>query len=317
VDIGEMKSIHFIRNNHALAGVIEALLLVALVAIILSTIQLVYVPVIMDQKEAEHMKTVENQVAHLKSVIETQAIMGVAGGGSPIAYSPMASPITLGSSELPYFISQGSFGIINIIDKDNSNRGKIIMAAQDLPDDYLLGIPLTSIKYESINYYFVNQNYILEGGAIILEQPEDYTMKVDIPMKVENHSSYIKIFYTIPVFNAPANKDYTFGNDTSFVRTNYVSYTSSVETQPDNLDDDYLHIYTDYPTAWLDSLIRDDAGVLWEYNNNGMIQVSLNNPDNPTYVKIEPGTALIDVELTIVEIDTQVGAGYIKIPKND
>ena len=165
-----MKNIRFIRNNQALAGVIEALLLVALVAIILSIIQTSYVPVIMEQKEAEHMKTVENQFAHLKSVIETQAIMGVAGGDSPIAYSPMASPVTLGSSELPYFISQGSFGAINIIDKDNSNRGKITMAAQDLPDDYLLGVPLTSIKFESTNYYFDNQNYILEGGAIILEQ---------------------------------------------------------------------------------------------------------------------------------------------------
>ena len=310
-----MRNIRFIRNNNALAGVIEALLLVALVAIILSTIQLVYVPVIMEQKEVEHMKTVENQFAHLKSVIETQSIMGVAGGGSPIAYSPMASPITLGGNELPYFISEGSSGIINIIDKHNINRGKIVMAAQDLPDDYLLGIPLTSIKYESTNYYFVNQNYIIEGGAIILEQPEDYTMKVDIPMKVENHSAYIKIFYTIPMFNAPANKDNIGGKDTCYIKTNYVSYTSSIETQPDNLDDDYLHIYTDYPTAWLDSLIRDDSGVLWEYNKNGMIQVSLNDPDNPTYVKIEPGDALIDIELTIVEIDIQVGAGYIRIPK--
>jgi hypothetical protein len=326
VKIGEMKNSRFIRSNHAVAGVIEALLLIGLVAIILSTIQVVYVPVIMEQKESEHMDTVENQLAHLKSVIETQAIMGVAGGDLPVVYSPMSSPITLGGNALPYLVSQGSRGTINIIDKDNTKRGKITMAEQDLPDDYPLGIPLTSVVYDATNYYFVDQNYILEGGAIILEQPgtanktegtTNYTMKVDVPMKVENHSAYIKIFYTIPVFDAPANK-FTIENekDNYFVRTNYVSYSSSVETQPDNLDDDYLYIYTDYPKAWFESLVRDDSGVLWEYNNSGMIHVSLNDPVNPTYVKIESGSAKIDVELTIVEIDIQVGAGYV-IPNKD
>ncbi len=314
-----MKSIHFIRNNHALAGVIEALLLVALVAIILSTIQLVYVPVIMEQKETEHMKTVENQVAHLKSVIETQAIMGVAGGGSPIAYSPMASPITLGSSELPYFISQGSFGIINIIDKDNIDQCvKIIVKDPDsLPIEYLekylgTGIPLTSIKYDAANYYFVDQNYLLEGGAIILEQPgQGNTIKVDVPMKVEDKGTSIKIFYTIPVFNAPINKDIISGQDTCFVRTNYVSHTS-FEIHLVELIDDYLSIYTDYPNAWYESLVRDDSGILWEYLED--IKVTT---DNSTYVKIERGGDIaIDVELTIVEIDIQVGTGYV-IPNKD
>ena len=128
-----MKNIHFIRNNHALAGVIEALLLVALLAIVLSTIQLVYVPIIMEQKESEHMDIVENQFAHLKSVIETQSIMGLAGGKLPIVYSPMSSPITLGGNELPYFISQGSQGTINIIDKVKSNR-EINADSYDLPN---------------------------------------------------------------------------------------------------------------------------------------------------------------------------------------
>ena len=43
------------RENTAVAGVIEALLLVALVAAILSYIQFAYIPVIMEEKEADHM----------------------------------------------------------------------------------------------------------------------------------------------------------------------------------------------------------------------------------------------------------------------
>ena len=56
--------------DQAVAGVIEALLLVALAAIVLSTIQLVYIPDIMEQREADHMDQVDNQFSHLKSVID-------------------------------------------------------------------------------------------------------------------------------------------------------------------------------------------------------------------------------------------------------
>ena len=50
------------KDNKAVAGVIEALLIVALVSIIISTIQLIYIPEIMKQKEYDHMEEVENQV---------------------------------------------------------------------------------------------------------------------------------------------------------------------------------------------------------------------------------------------------------------
>ena len=63
-----MKKSIFIKNNHAVAGVIEALLIVALVAIIISTIQLVYIPQIMSQREADHMQEISNQFSYIKSV---------------------------------------------------------------------------------------------------------------------------------------------------------------------------------------------------------------------------------------------------------
>jgi len=69
---GEMKHRTFFNNQCAVAGVIEALLMVALVAIILSFIQLYYVPEIMKDREADHMDQVSNQFSNLKSVIEIQ-----------------------------------------------------------------------------------------------------------------------------------------------------------------------------------------------------------------------------------------------------
>ena len=48
-----MKIRKIIRYNNAVSGVIEALLIVALIAIILAIIQLVYIPPIMEDKETE------------------------------------------------------------------------------------------------------------------------------------------------------------------------------------------------------------------------------------------------------------------------
>ena len=48
---GEMKNRKIIKEKHAVAGVIEALLLVGLVAVILSVIQLLYIPQVMEQRE--------------------------------------------------------------------------------------------------------------------------------------------------------------------------------------------------------------------------------------------------------------------------
>ena len=67
-----MKNKKIIKRNGAVAGVIEALLLVALVSIIISTIQLTYIPQTMEQKEAEHMDDVENQFSYCCSQIVVQ-----------------------------------------------------------------------------------------------------------------------------------------------------------------------------------------------------------------------------------------------------
>ena len=189
-----------IKDNFAVAGVIEALLLVALVAVILSTIQLIYIPQIMEEREADHMDEVSNQFSQLKSVIEIQSLMGSMGTGEPITYSPMSSPITLGNKELPYFVSARSFGQINLIDENDAGDYKINI--QPAPADFPSEIPLTSIKYDAQNSEFVDQKYVLEGGGIILNQSTGEVMRVNPGMTVENNSGAgnIKIYWNIPLF---------------------------------------------------------------------------------------------------------------------
>ena len=133
---GRMRSTKHKRDAYAVAGVIEALLMVALVAVIISTIQLIYIPDIMEQKEAEHMDQISNQFSSLKSMIDLQIISR--------SDAPIFSMITLGSRELPYFISASAYGEVNVIDYGTS---RIVV-----DEDEWQAVPLTSISYHAYKH---------------------------------------------------------------------------------------------------------------------------------------------------------------------
>jgi len=301
-----MKQRIFIKNNSALAGVLEALLLIGLVAMILSTIQLYYIPDIMEERESEHMDQVANQFSQLKSTIEIQSMMGVLQSGDPIAYSPMSSPITLGSNKLSYFVTSWALGNVEIIDKDATESIIEILPAVSVPD-YINGIPLTSIKYNAYNHYYLegrSLSYILEAGGVILKQSDGESMKVAPPIIAENKSNSINFIYSIPVFVSKPGKNISSTKiDDAYIRTNYSTSYTHTES---NINQIYIH--TDYTSAWNQTLIADDSGILWEYYNNGYINVNYNNP---TRIEITPGTKHIDVELTIVELGVQTGPGVV------
>jgi len=313
-----MKFKKLVRNNSAVAGVLEAILLIALVAIVLSMIQLYYVPIIMEQKEADHMDQVSNQFSQLKSVIEIQAMMGTMDTGEPITYTPMSSPVTLGSKELPYFVSARSYGQIDLT--DSNDAGDYEINIQPAPSEYPTGIPLTSIKYRATNFYYPKdevggtiepwQEYVLEGGGIILKQSNGEIMRVQPGISVENNSGSgsIKIKYFIPVFNGVPGKKIWGGfgmYEDCYIHTNYSEhYTHSDSTS-------YIHIDTQYAEAWYDSFVNESNGILWEHIENGYLDVNLIESSTPNRVEItpEPGYTL-NIELTIAELNVQVGPGY-------
>jgi hypothetical protein len=313
VNVGEMKNIGFISNNYALAGVIEALLLVGLIAIVLSIIQLAYIPIIMEQKEAEHIDLVANQFSQLKSVTEIQSMMGVLQTDKPIVNSPISSPIKLGNEKLPYFISASARGRINVTDKEKAiNNNKIIDILPACPE-YLNGIPLTSINYYIDTFYFLYElKLVTQGGCIITNQTDTNgnigeTMTVLPSMNIENNSGAIKINYLIPIFVSKPGKNMSMsGFGTTFIRTNYTkNYTHS------DTSINFIYIYTEYLDAWNESLISENSGLLYEYYDNGYINVGYDDPLNPDRIEITPGTKDIDIEFTIVELGVQIGPGIV------
>lgn len=241
-----MKNRNLIKERKAVAGVIEALLLVALVSIVISTIQLVYIPEIMEQREADHMDDVENQFSFLKAVMDLQSMEE--------KDTPITSPITLGGRELPYFVTAKAFGELSIIGMDNGNH--------EINVDYgAKTFPLTSIRYEAYNSYFVDQIYALEGGCIIVKQPDGETVRVEPSINIQNRSNEINIYYDIPIIVGISGKNYTSGYKNCFIRTNY-----------SNTDDDFIpitnvssiNISTDYSDAWyslLEYLMEENVNI--------------------------------------------------------
>lgn len=304
-----MKFNKLVRENTAVAGVIEALLLVALVAVILSTIQLVYIPQIMEEREANHMDEVADQFSNLKSVIEIQSMMGSLDTGDTVVYSPISSSITLGSKELPYFVSARSYGEVILIDEDDVGTNKINIQPMSI-GQFGSGIPLTSINYEAFNSEFVDQVYALEGGGIILNQSEGEVMRVNPSIAVENNSAVgnIKIYWTIPIFNGvPGKKSYGgwgYYKD-CFIRSNYSNhYTHSGSAW-------YIYIYSNHLEAWNHSLVDTISGMLREAADNGYLIVDQNTSVIPNRVEIKPGSKTLMVDITIVRLEIQVGPGAV------
>lgn len=269
-----------IKNNKAVAGVIEALLIVALVSIIISTIQLIYVPEIMKQREADHMEEVENQFSFLKAVIDIQSM--------DKQDVPITSTITLGSKELPYFVTARGFGELFIIGQDDSNF--------EINIDYGAKIiPLTSIKYEALNSYYVDQIYALEGGCIILQQNDGETVRVEPTITIQNRSNEINIFYDIPIIVGIPGKNYTNGYKNCFIRTNF-----------SNTDDDWIsytnisniNITTNYAQAWYD---------LFEY----IFEENVNLNKGSSYIKLTKKSKLINLYYKETYLYAQISPGWI------
>ncbi len=283
-----MKKQGFVKNNHAVAGVIEFLLIIALIAIVLSMIQVYYIPEIMNQREADHMDDVANQFSYLKSIIDLQ--------GMTKEDVPISSPLTLGSMEIPYFVTARATGQIEVIEDEHYNI-RI--------DGDALKIPLTSIRYSANNWYYVDQVYSLEGGGIILKQPDGEVMKIEPSITVENLTltvpKKINIYYDIPIIVGMPGKNITGGYKSCFVRTNYSStYCES--------DGDYflrnvgidITITTEYPTAWNDMLEE-----LLENNVNYVL--------GPDYVEITKKDGIsINFYYKYIYIYAQISPGWIK-----
>jgi hypothetical protein len=281
-------------HTRAVAGVIEALLMVALVSIVISMIQLIYIPQVMEQREAEHMDQVFNQISSLKSMMDMQA--------TTQSTAPISSVITLGSRELPYFITAKATGELST-KQDAAFKITVLPPPAGLPSG---SVPLTSIGYMADNSYFVDQSYILEGGGIIVKQSEGTSvMRADPSISSVNNTYNITIHVVIPHIIATPGKNSTYGDGKCFIRTNFSSYKTFVDSIPRG---GYIQIYSQYLNAWNESL----HNILGIYGVNHCLYINITGKEPTGYIQIQPRTKDIRLLLDVVDIQAQIGPGWIK-----
>jgi hypothetical protein len=290
---GEMMHRRFRIQKQAVAGVIEALLMVALVSIVISMIQLIYIPQVMEQKESEHMDQVSNQISSLKSMIDLQ--------GMTRSSAPISSMMTLGSRDLPYFITAKAYGELSV---DENSTYKITMNPP--PGSLQSGMtPLTSIKYTADNSYFIDQSFILEGGGLIVQQLDGTpVMRADPSIAAKNNTNTITINFNLTHVIAVAGKNITYGEGNCFIRTNYSSNRNHIDNIPSG---GYIRIYTAYPNAWNESLYN----LMGIYAVHGYIHITTVTVQPTSYIEITPGTKDIIFQLNVIDIFVQIGQGWV------
>lgn len=238
-----MKLKKIFKNDKAVAGAIEFLLLIAFFAFILSYMQLKHVPEAVEDKEAAHMETISNQLSRLKALVDIQSQQN--------SSKPLYNVLTLGSRELPYLFSLPAYGEIIIINEGGTDS--YLSVENDIEN---ITYSLSCIKYDANNYEFVDQTYVLEGGGIIVKQSgENSVMMVDPNLNAtfDQDTETIIFHFDMPVFLNKGVDDNIVGIENCFVRTNYSSKMSDKNWKKiDNFN--YLNISTNYRNAWYNFL---------------------------------------------------------------
>ena len=175
-------------SDDAVVGIVTSFLIVGLIVAVLAVVQTQYVPKWMAERESDHMREVSQQFSQLKYSIDTHI-------SNSRTNTPISTTITLGSKEMPYLMSTRAYGQINVLN-DGFN---ITIKNGTTSLFYKSGV----IKYTSFNSYYLNQEYIYESGAIILNQDlgntiiikpafsVDFEKNVTISLKVVNISTVI------------------------------------------------------------------------------------------------------------------------------
>jgi hypothetical protein len=282
-----MRKIRKKTNDYAVVGIVTAILLIGLIATVISIIQVVYVPNIMEQREAEHMDRVEEQFASLTSVIDGQA----ADARKDI---PIASFVTLGSRELPFFVTSKAFGTLEILD----NSSNITIANTSI-------FKLGRITYSSANAYYLDQAYSYEAGAMIVSQFQGNSMLVRPSFFVHYNSTtnIVNISFNVVNVSSVGHKAMMSGFGTSPIQTEFLGVSKNI-TFSDVYD---MAIATPFSNAWL------------VFINHTLMNAGLNKNGNPHYILTDSGNVVkvhflskVNIFVKIIEIQAQIGPGWIE-----
>ena len=277
-------------SEHAVVGVVTAILLIGLIVSVISLVQTTYIPKIMEQREADHMDKVAEQFTYLSSIIDGQAF-------NPTNNRPLSTAITLGSKELPYMLSVRAFGTLEILDND----ARAINISID-PDGSSFHFPIGAITYSSNNAYFLDQSYTYEAGAMIVNQFDPDGNSMMIPpfffADYDETNNNLTISFDVVNISSVGNKKIASGYGTYPIQTEFhhdISIENKIFKDVSNIE-----ITTPFLDEWIAFINHQLINTNLEYTVNGLEFASPSNPP------------IVNIILNIREIRAQIGPGWVE-----
>ena len=169
-------------DSKAVAGIMVAVLLVGLFFSIIAFIQSVYVPQWMSDKESENMDDILDQFSSLKSSVDLLILTGQ-------KQNPVSTRIKIGTKELPFLFSQRSFGNLDLLPNGFSINVSYLEGGSL---DYHV-FNLGSLKYSSLNNYYIQKSCIYENGAVILSQSSGEALIMDPDISVSDQKMTLNL----------------------------------------------------------------------------------------------------------------------------
>jgi hypothetical protein len=285
----------------AVVGIVTAILIIGLAVVVISIIQTVYVPNIMEQREAEHMDMVALQFSFLTSVIDNQAADEKKG-------IPIATSITLGNRELPFLVSSKAFGTLEILD----NSSTLIIKNESLDttvqtSTYQLG----TITYSSANAYYLDQSYTYETGAMIVSQDQGNLMMIPPSFLVDYNETtdIVTISFEVVNISSVGQKVMAAGYGTYPIQTEF--HAVSVQQNFTNVRN--MTIATPYSNAWHVFVNRSLRGAGLNLGGYGSQFLLKDTGEALQMIFLKNGLLpTVNINLKIIEIRAQVGPGWVE-----
>lgn len=171
----------FIQENDGVAGIIVTVMIIGMVIAVLGIVQTIYVPQWMTEREAEHMMEVSDQISQIKHTLDSLSITQ--------KDTPVSSYITLGSKELGFFSSARAFGYLQHVDKEVTLWFDLVNT--QVSEDF--GV----LQYSSQNSYYLDQEYTIECGALLLKQDTGTVMINPPSITIDKDYEPDKVLITI------------------------------------------------------------------------------------------------------------------------
>ncbi len=161
------------RSEEAVSTVVSAILLLALVVALITSINVRYVPQWTEDAEHLHMRTVTNDMAHLKSGVDLMLTASATGSNSFSA----GIPITMGGGEVPFFSSLSSSSTL-LLNSRTVNMYVITELSGVNQNTEDLMKDMGSVDFLSNNNQYANQRFSYECGGLVLGQDNRSIMKM-------------------------------------------------------------------------------------------------------------------------------------------